>query len=64
MANSHTLEDLLYEIHEKGLFDEVLEEVKNIRGDRKYISTVDLYEVALENILKKNFRQGIDINKK
>lgn len=57
MANSN-LEELLYEIHERGLFDEVLEIVREIRKGEKYMSTSDLYETAYEMVLKKNFEKN------
>lgn len=58
MANSHALEELLYEIHEKGLFDKVLEEIKEIRDQKKYIPTFDLYEIAYERVKEKNFKKN------
>lgn len=58
MANSR-LEELLYEIHEKGLFDEVLEIVREIRKEGRFISTSDLYEMAYEMVLKKKFEKNI-----
>lgn len=50
---SNNLEDLLYEIHNKGVFDEVLEEVKKIKIENTYLSIGDLYERAFELVLKK-----------
>jgi hypothetical protein len=59
MSNSNTLEELLYEIHEKGVFDEVLDEVKQIRNEKKHTSTTDLYEMAFERVMKKKFGNKI-----
>lgn len=50
MGTSASLEDLLYEIHQAGLFEEVLKEIKEIKKDKKFISSLESYELAYENV--------------
>lgn len=58
------MEEILYKVHELGLFDEFFEEVKEVRKQLGNKSREDIYEIALENLLKKKLNQGIDFNKK
>jgi hypothetical protein len=50
------MEEILYRVHELGLFEEFIEEVKKLRINNKYKSAIEIYETALENVLK-NFEQ-------
>lgn len=56
---SNNLEELLYEIHDLGVFDEVMEEVKKIKIENTYLSIGDLYERAFEMVLKKKSKKNI-----
>lgn len=56
---SNSLEDLLYEIHNLGVFDEVLEEVRKIKIENTYLSIGDLYERAFELVLKKKLEKNV-----
>ena len=46
------MEEILYKVHELGVFEEFMEEVKKLRIDNKYKSPVEIYETALENVVK------------
>lgn len=52
MANSDFFEDLLFEIHKNGLFDEVVKIVKEIRKEKPFIENTLVYEIAYERVLK------------
>jgi hypothetical protein len=62
MANSNNLEDLLYEIHQTGVFNEVMEEIKEIKKSYNFMPLFELYEMAFEKV-KKKINQGIDFSK-
>jgi hypothetical protein len=49
-----TLEDILYEAWQKGIKDDVFEEVNRLRGidGYKHYETKRIYEEALNNVLK------------
>jgi hypothetical protein len=63
MGNVNNLEDLLFEIHQSGVFEEVMEEIKQIKKIRKHVPIFDLYEMAFENI-KEKIKKGVDFSKK
>lgn len=58
------MEEILYKAHELGVFEELMEEVKKIRAANEFKSRLDIYEMALENILKKKLDEGIDFESK
>lgn len=56
------MEEILYKAHELGIFEQFMEEVKELRKIHIFKDTLELYETALENILKK-INQGVDFEK-
>lgn len=58
------MEEILYKAHELGVFDEFMEEVKKVRNDNKFKNRYEIYEIALENILKKKYDEGVDFKEK
>lgn len=58
------MEEILYKAHELGVFEELMEEVKKIRAANEFKSRLDIYEIALENVLKKKLDEGIDFESK
>lgn len=58
MSNSKFLEEILYECHKLGIFDQVLIEVKKLRLEpsKKYLDLSEVYEMAYHNI-KKNIEK-------
>jgi len=47
------MEEILYKAHELNLFEEFMQEVNEIRKNHNYKSRDEIYEIALQNVLKK-----------
>ena len=52
-------EDILYRAHELHLFDEFMNEVKEIRKHHNFKNRDEIYEMALENVIKKKEEKNI-----
>jgi hypothetical protein len=50
MSNSAYFEDLLYEAHQNGVFNELIEKVKEIKTEFPYLDRTEAYERALKLI--------------
>ena len=50
---SKEIEDILYKVHELGIFEEFMELVKQIRSQTPFIERLQAYEKALEQLLSK-----------
>jgi hypothetical protein len=51
MSNEAFIEEILFESHQKGIFDELIEKVREIRKEFPHIDRYEAYEIALKTIL-------------
>lgn len=48
---SKEIEEILYKVHELGIFEEFMELVKDIREQSPFIERLEAYEKALQQLL-------------
>jgi hypothetical protein len=55
MTNEELLEELYYEVHNKGLIDQFRQEIDSLKVVRQNLTHLELAEVAYEKIVKSDF---------
>jgi hypothetical protein len=50
---SKEIEEILYKVHELGIFEEFMNLVKEIREQTPFIERLEAYEKAFQKLLKK-----------
>lgn len=51
MTSEQFIEELLFEAHQKGIFDELMEHVKLLKQSKPYLNRYEAYEEAYNKIL-------------